>query len=381
MADDNRNQERTEQPTPKRLKQAREQGQVPRSRELNTMTLTVSGAVAIIAMGEEMLRGLYGLLRDGWSLDRATVLDPAAGPGLFAKGVLDGLWMISPVLIVLFLAALLGPILIGGWSFSPKAVAFKWSKLDPVKGLSRIFSAKGLMELVKTLAKFAVVCAASGALLWMLAGDLLGLGGGSLRQSLSDTAWLLSWSFLALSSVLVLIAAVDIPFQLWDHRRQLRMTRQEVKDELKETEGRPEVRSRIRGLQREMAQRRMMEEVPKADVVIVNPTHFAVALKFDDGMSAPRVVAKGADRVAMRIRQLAGEHEVTIFSAPPLARALYFNTEIGQEIPAGLYMAVAQVLAYVYQLRSTDELADHLPVPPSDLPVPKEFRATPTGRP
>lgn len=274
---------------------------------------------------------------------------------------------------MLVVAALLGPIALGGWSFSSKAISFNWGKLDPVKGLGRIFAWRGFMELVKTLIKFIVVTTISALLLWQLAGQLLILGDEPLRQGLAHAAQILAWSFLGLSGVLILIALVDVPFQIFQHNRELKMTKQEVKDEMKETEGRPEVKSRIRTIQREMAQRRMMEEVPKADVVIVNPTHFAVALRFDYNMNAPRVVAKGADLIAARIRKLADQHDVLVFSAPPLARALYFSTELNQEIPAGLYVAVAQVLAYVFQLKRATVEGEFRPQPPTELPVPDEF--------
>ncbi len=372
MAEQDSGQERTEEPTPKRLKEARERGQVPRSRELNTMTLTLSGAGALVLLGEEMVGRLSALLRDGWQLNRAEVFDLSAGIEHLSRAVTEALLILGPLLILLFIAALVGPLALGGWSFSAKSLGFKWQKLDPVTGLARIFSLKGGMELAKTLLKFAVVAGASAVLLWSSSGALLDLGREPLQQAMAHAAHLLSWSFVGLSAVLILVAAVDVPFQVWDHRRQLKMTRQEIKDEMKESEGRPEVKGRIRALQREIAQRRMMEEVPKADVVIVNPTHYAVALRFDESMAAPRVVAKGADLIAARIRAVAEEHEITVFSAPPLARAIYSSTEIDQEIPSGLYLAVAQVLAYVYQLRKAGD-PEQRPVPPSELPIPEEF--------
>jgi flagellar biosynthetic protein FlhB len=285
----------------------------------------------------------------------------------------DALWSLAPFLVLVSVAALLGPIALGGWSFSVKSLGFKWEKLDPIKGLGRIFAWRGLMEFLKTLVKFAVVSLIAGFLLWQLADHLLALSNEPLKQAIAHSAQLIGWSFFGFSSVLILLAAADVPFQLWDHSNQLKMTRQEVKDELKETDGRPEVKSRIRNLQREMAQRRMIEEVPKADVVIVNPTHYAVALRFDYKMKAPTVVAKGADLIAFQIRKVAQNHTVTVFSAPPLARALYHSTELNKEIPVGLYVAVAQVLAYVYQLKSAQNGEGVAPAEPTDLPIPKEF--------
>jgi flagellar biosynthetic protein FlhB len=275
----------------------------------------------------------------------------------------------------LFVVALLVPASIGGWSFSTKSLAPNLEKLDPIKGLGRIFGWRGLMELAKALAKFLLIAAVAGALIMYMAPQLLQLGDEPLRRALAHAGGILGLSFVVLSAALIVIAAVDVPFQLWQHAKQLRMTRQEVKDEFKETEGRPEVKGRIRQLQREMAQRRMMEEVPKADVVVTNPTHFAVALKYDRKMNAPKVVAKGVDLVAANIRGIAEQHEITMFEAPPLARALYYSTDLGQEIPAGLYVSVAQVLAYVYQLKTAHGAGETAPAPPADLPVPDEFLA------
>ncbi len=373
MADQDRSQERTEQATPKRLKEARERGQVPRSRELNTMIMLLTGSGGLLMLGEGLLDRLIALTQRGWSLERALIFDNRALTAMLGLAVGDALWSLAPFFLLVTVAALLGPIMLGGWSFSVQSLSFKWEKLDPVKGLGRIFAWRGLMEFLKTLAKFVVVTVIAGFLLWQLADHLLALSNEPLNQAIAHAAQLLGWSFLGLSAMLILLAAVDVPFQLWDHSRQLKMTRQEVKDELKETDGRPEVKSRIRNLQREMAQRRMMEEVPKADVVIVNPTHYAVALRFDYKMNAPTVVAKGADLVAFQIRKVAQQHTVTVFSAPPLARALYHSTELNREIPVGLYVAVAQVLAYVYQLRSAQDGEGVEPAEPTDLQIPKEF--------
>lgn len=372
MAED-RSQERTERATPKRLREARERGQVPRSRDLNTMIVLLAASGSLLLLGNGLLERIMRLLRQGLSIERQVIFDPGALTQRLALDVQAMLVGFAPLLMLLFVAAIFGPAAIGGWSFSPKALSFKWEKLDPVKGLGRIFGWQGLMELLKTLAKFAVVAAVAVLMLWQSAESLLALANEPLRQGMAHAAHLLGWSFFGLSGVLIVIAAADVPFQLWQHSRQLKMTRQEVKDEMKETDGRPEVKSRVRNLQREMAQRRMMEEVPKADVVIVNPTHYAVALKFDPSMSAPKVVAKGVDLVALRIREIAKDHEVLIFCAPALARALHNSTELNQEIPAGLYIAVAQVLAYVYQLKSAQAGEGSTPQPPTDLPVPDEF--------
>ena len=334
MAED-KAQERTEEPTPKRLREAREKGQIARSRELNTVMVLMAGALGGVMLGQHIIGGLERLLVNGFSFDRATALDSNLLPGVVMQNIFDALWLIAPLLLLLLVAAILGPLSLGGWIFSFDSVRPKLEKLDPIKGLGRVFSLKGLMELLKTLAKFIVVTTAAAVLLWMDSGDLLQLGASSIRPALAATGDLIMWGFLFLTGVLILIAAVDVPFQLWDHSRQLRMTRQEVRDEMKETEGNPEVKAKTRSLQREMARQRMMTEVPKADVVITNPTHFAVALKYDpERGGAPRMIAKGADLVAGEIRKLALEANVPLFEAPPLARAIYYNTRINDEIPA-----------------------------------------------
>lgn len=366
-------QERTEQPTPKRLREAREKGQVPRSKELNSMALLMASAGGFLLMGESILTGMQDIMSNGLALEHARDIDKSDLIALLGNTLLQSLLVVAPLFMLLMVVVVFTPIGLGGWSFSTKALSFKWDKLDPVKGIGRIFAWRGLMELLKVLAKFTLVAAISIVFLWSLVDEILGLGAESLKPALAHVANLCGWSFLASSSVLIIIAAIDVPFQLWQHNKQLRMTKQEVKDETKETDGRPEVKGRIRALQQELSQRRMMEAVPQADVVITNPTHYAVALRYDaTRMQAPLLVAKGADLVAARIRQVADKHDVTIVSAPPLARALYASTDLNQEIPAGLYVAVANILSYVYQLNSL-QADDAIPVEPTDLPIPDEW--------
>ena len=365
--------ERTEKPTPKRLREAREKGQVPRSKELNTMALLMSAAGGFMLMGESILAGLRDIVSSGLAIDQARNLDKIDVIRLFGDTLIQSLLVIAPMLVLLTVVVVMTPLGLGGWSFSTKAMSFKWEKLDPIKGIGRIFALRGLMELLKVLAKFVLVAAISTLIIWSLIDEILGLGAESLKPALAHVASLCGWSFLASSSVLIIVASIDVPFQLWQHTKQLMMTKQEVKDETKETDGRPEVKSRIRALQQQMSQRRMMEAVPQADVVITNPTHYAVALKYDQfSMQAPVVVAKGADLMAARIRQIADKSDVAIVSAPPLARALYASTELNQEIPAGLYVAVANILSYVYQLNDLG-VGDDIPEHPTDLPIPDEF--------
>ncbi|MEW5757114.1 MAG: flagellar biosynthesis protein FlhB [Pseudomonadota bacterium] len=376
MAQDD-GQERTEQPTQKRLDESREKGQIPRSRDLTTMAVMLVGGFGMLMLGDDMVRKMLGLLHDSFTLTRDEIFDTTLLYNRFIESVSLGVDMLLPLLMVLLLVAFVAPMALGGWAFSVQAMEFKWDKLDPIKGLGRVFGWKGMVELFKALAKFALVAAVAGALLWLQFEELLGLSQETVEGGLSHMTSILFWSFIILSASLVVIAAIDVPFQLWDHTRQLRMTRQEIKDEYKQTEGSPEVKGRIRSLQHEIARRRMMQQVPKADVVITNPSHYAVALKYDQArMGAPRVVAMGTEMVALRIRAVAGEHRVPIVEAPPLARALYYGTELDQEIPAGLYLAVAKVLAYVFQLQMHQNSRGPQPKPldEADLPIPDDLK-------
>ncbi len=351
MAEDS-GQERTEQPTPRRKQQARDKGQVARSRELNTMLMMLVAGISLLALGPALVTTLANLFREHLHMSRADIFDPNAMIRLFESAMLEAVWGLSPFFIIVIVAAVAGPLAMGGISFSSKALSFKWEKLDPIKGLQRLFAWRGLVELLKALAKFVIIGSVAVIFLYNQLDEYLGLGNEPLKPALAHTMHLLLWGFLVISSTLILLAAVDVPFQLWDHSQQLKMTFQEIKDENKETEGNPDVRGRVRRVQKEMAQRRMMAEVPNADVVVTNPEHYAVALKYDpETMPAPVLVAKGVDLMAMQIRSIAREHDVTILEAPPLARALHHTTEIEAEIPSGLYLAVAQVLAYVFQLK------------------------------
>ncbi len=362
MAEHDRSQEKTEQPTPKRLREAREKGQIPRSRELNSMSIMVVGAAALLLLGSYIIGALSNMMSEGFVLTRAEIFDSGTIFIRFRSALAEVVNGLMPFLALMTVVAIITPLALGGWAFSVDQIAFKVDRLDPIAGLKRIFSARGLMELVKALAKFLVVALFSMGFMWMNFDAFLNLGREPLLQGLSHAAWLFGLAFLVMSLALALIAAIDVPFQLWDHSQKLKMTLQEVRDEMKETEGRPEVKSRVRALQQEMAQRRMMEDVPTADVIITNPTHYAVALKYDpQRMEVPIIVAMGRDLIAARIREIARENKVEIFEAPPLARMLYAHGKIGQEIPGQLYYAVAQVLAFVFQLQRARDLGVDLP--------------------
>ena len=343
--------DRTEQASAKRLDDARTRGQVPRSRELAATAVVISGSLALLLGRDYYATHLARLFELGLNVPRAALFDAGMLPQALIDALAKGLELLAPVAIATIGAAVLGTTALGGWAFSTEALVPDFSRLNPVTGMKRLLSVNGLIELLKALAKFAIVAVIAGLLLWRLSGDFLSLGTLTLQVAIGRAAWLAGISLAGLAASLVLIAAVDVPFQFWHHRRQLRMTKQETRDELKETEGRPEVRSRIRNLQRSIATRRMMADVPKADVVAMNPSHYAVALRYEAGkMKAPRVVAKGADLMALQIRRIAEAHKVPIFEHPQFARALYFTSDVGKEISPRLYVAVAQVLTYIYQL-------------------------------
>ncbi|MDX1655203.1 MAG: flagellar biosynthesis protein FlhB [Candidatus Competibacteraceae bacterium] len=374
MADNTDGQERTEEATPRKLKQAADEGQIARSRELATFGMLLGGAGSLLLFGPPMARGLAQQMRTFFAQDPRLIRDPTAIPGVLVQAMVDMLLILAPLLGVLTLVAVVAPLGLGGWSFSTKALIPKPAKLNPLSGIKRMFSAKSLMELLKALAKFTVVGVVAVMLLKSQAPALLGLATEPLLPALAHAAWLIGWMFLLLTLPTLLIALVDVPFQLYSHNKQLKMTKQEVKDEMKDTEGKPEVKGRIRRLQQEMAQRRMMEQVPSADVVVTNPTHFAVALRYDPAtMDAPVMVAKGAELVALRIRSLAEQHHIPRVESPLLARALYYNGDLDRPIPTALYRAVAQVLSHVFELRSGSHLADK-PIPMTDVPVPPELR-------
>jgi flagellar biosynthesis protein FlhB len=375
MAENQDGQERTEEPTSKRLEDAKRKGQVPRSRELNTMAVTLVGVVSLVAMSRFLGNSLSAMMSQHFVLTREQIFDVNVMVSQLAGGIGQMFLALTPFFLLVIVAAIGSSVALGGFSFSGEALTPKLEKLSLLKGLKRVFSAKGLVELVKAMAKFLLIGGITILLLDTTLDRYLALHAMDLPQAINHLDSLIGWSVILLASSLILIAAIDVPFQLWDHNRQLKMTRQEIRDEMKESEGRPEVKSRIRQLQREMAQRRMMEEVPKADVIVTNPTHFAVALKYDpDRMQAPKMVAKGADLIATNIRRVAQEARVPLIESPLLARAIYYHTDLDAYIPAGLYLAVAKLLAYVFQLQTYRSKGGERPRMPDDLPVPEEYR-------
>lgn len=374
-------QDRTEEATAKRLDEARRKGQIPRSRELGMAAVLMTAALVLYSDGPQVAASMRAMMTRALSFDRAAIDDPGFMTEALAQATFAALDACTPLFAALVAAAFMGTLAIGGWNFSPAPLAFKFERLDPMAGLGRMFGINALVEVLKALAKATFIVIAAVVLLMGSTEKLLALSDQPLNLAMGSSISLSLLTLAVCSGALLLIAAVDAPYQLWSHARQMRMTRQEIDDEQKESEGRPEVRNRIRQMQQEVARRRMLDSVPKADVVITNPTHFAVAIRYDDSrMRAPIVVAKGADLMATRIRAIAGEHKVTLFESPLLARALYWTTDLGQEIPSQLYLAVAQVLTYVYRLKLVNVSGGAWPERPTVAVDEKLASGPPPGR-
>ena len=375
MAEDT-SQEKTEEPTAKRKTKAREEGNVARSRELNTSAILIVAAFGFIFFGPMLARSLMSIMTLCFKFDpRASWDTKVVGEYLLAS-FMDVFMALSPLFAMLFLVALVAPISLGGWNFSTKTLMPKASRINPLSGIKRMFSINSVVELLKGWAKVLIVAGIAILVLVNLKNDFLSMIFQSTESAVSHAAELLAWSFLLIVSSTVLIAIVDVPFQIHSHAKKLRMTMQEIKDEYKNTEGKPKVKAKVRQLQREMANRRMMKDVPEADVIITNPTHYAVALKYKPNeMPAPIMVAKGVDNVAFKIKEIGEEYNVPVLQIPSLARSIYHHTEIGAAIPEGLYIAVAQVLAYIYQIdqwkRGRSKEAPKKP----NYPIPEDLRA------
>jgi len=364
--------EKTESASARRLEQAREEGQVPHSRELATFISLMVGVVALYVLGRWGGHRMMELVRSGLNFERQKAFEPEGMQQVLAQLATDGLLTIAPLLLASVVAALVTPFLMGGWVFSTSVLKFDLTRLDPLQGLGRMFSTHGLAELVKATLKSVLVASVGVWVVWRERDHLFSLMLQPLATSMDDFASLVLLSALLIVASLAVIAAIDVPFQLWEYHRRLRMTKDELRQEMKEQEGDPQIKARIRAAQREMSRRRMMSNVPTADVVVTNPTHYAVALKYDpERAGAPIVVAKGADIVAGKIRELARENNVPILEAPPLARALFAHCELEEQIPAALYTVVAEVMAWVFQLNHWIAEGGLPPDLPGALPVPE----------
>ena len=363
--------EKTEEASPKRLEKAREEGDVPRSRELAACAVLFAAGLSLMMLNTQLDDALKQSLRSGLQFDRTMAFDPVALLMKSSHTVVDLLIAFAPLALILLAVALASPILVGGWVFSNKAYMPQFGRLNPLRGIGNMFSKNSLVELIKSVGKALVVASVA---YWVVSSDMepiLSLSNMPIEASISEVSHLMMSGFLTIVAALIFIAAIDVPYQLYHYAEKHKMTKEEVKQESKESEGNPEIKGKIRQQQREMARRRMMSKIPTADVVITNPTHYAVAVKYQEqGMSAPIVVAKGADAVALKIREMAKEHNIVTLESPKLARALYAHTELDQEIPEALYAAVAEVLAYVFQLRMFKQQGGFQPEVPKTLPVP-----------
>lgn len=365
MAGSDSEEDKTESATPKRLEDARKDGQIPRSRELSTALVTLAGATAMLIMGAQFARGFASLLQS--ALSPAILAETATADlgSVFYSFLVRALWLMWPLFAVVFVAAMMASVLLGGWTFK---LTLKLDKFNPINGLSNIFSAQSAVELGKSVLKVLFIGSAAYILLSQVMDEIFVLGRQNTDTALVNGSSLIVHFFLLVSLPLILIAMIDVPWQLFSFHKRLRMTRQEIIDEHKESDGRPEVKARIRKMQQAQAKRRMMESVPKADVIITNPTHFAVALKYDEARGgAPIVVAKGADEVAANIRAIGKANQVALVESKRLARAIYATTDIDREIPSGLYLAVAQILTYVYQLRQWQAMGGEYPDAPEPV--------------
>ena len=377
MAEDS-DLEKTESATPRRLDKAREEGQVARSRELASFALLAAGFFGVWALSGSIGVHLQTMLRGAFTFNHASIVDTNRMLIGAAAAGREGILAIMPVLALTGVAALAAPMAIGGWLLTPNVFQFKPERVNPIAGFGRIFSLNGPIQVGMSIAKVLVVGGIGGIAVWHRKDELLSLANESLTVALGHGLSLIAMCCAATVGGMFVIAALDVPYQLWQFHKKLRMTKEEVKREHRESEGDPHVKGRIRQQQRAIARRRMMSAVPKADVVVTNPTHYAVALQYADGeMRAPKVVAKGVNLVAARIRELASEHNVPLLEAPPLARALYHNVELNREIPGALYSAVAEVLAWVYQLRRFRDEGGDVPAAPTELEVPAGMDKSP----
>ncbi len=366
--------ERSEKATPKREQDARKKGQVPRSRELTTASLLIVAGVGFLWSGPDIAEAFQKIAARSFGFYRSDLIQESWMFTALTESLYEISITLSIFFLVIYLAAAISPAAIGGWTFSGSALGFKANRMSPAKGFKKMFGSTALMELIKSIGKFVLVATVAWIILSNIFSDLLQLGHETIETAFPHGLGLVIYAFLGVSSSLLIIAAIDVPFQLWNHSKQLKMTKQELKDEYKDTEGKPEVKSRVRQQQREMSQRRMMAEVPKADVIITNPEHYSVAIKYEDfGEHAPVVVAKGVDHIALKIREIANAHDVQIIAAPPLARSIYHTTKLNQEIPQGLYLAVAQVLAYVYHLGTYQKDGGDKPQLSDDFPIPDDL--------
>lgn len=375
MAENADGQEKSEEPTSKKLEDARKKGQVARSKELATMLIMMIASLWLLWLGPQMMVDFERMMIIGFSLERDHAFDMKRAADLIFAQFEAALWLIFPFVMGMMVMAIVANILVGGWLFSTEVMAPKFSKLNPIAGIKRMFSLHALVELIKALLKFFLMAVLAILFIYSTLREVYHLGLIEVEPGLASAGEILAMALVVMSLGLIVIAVIDVPYMIWKHHEDMKMTLQEVKDEFKQTEGNPEIKGRIRRMQQEMAMRRMMQDVPTADVIITNPEHYAVALKYDgEKMNAPIVLAMGMDFMAAQIRTIATQNNVEIVRSPALARALYYNSEVGQVIPRQLFVAVAQILAMVFQLkeRKINQLPDF-----DDVVVPSELKQSP----
>lgn len=375
MAENADGQEKSEEPTSKKLEDARKKGQVARSKELATMLIMMIASLWLLWLGPKMMVDFEHMMTIGFRLERDHAFDMKRAADLIFVQFEAALWLIFPFVVAMMVMAIVANILVGGWLFSAQVMAPKFSKLNPIAGIKRMFSLHALIELIKALLKFFLMAVLAVLFIYSTLREVYHLGLVEVEPGLASAGEILAMALVVMSLGLIVIAAIDVPYMLWKHNTDMKMTLQEVKDEFKQTEGNPEIKGRIRRMQQEMAMRRMMQDVPTADVIITNPEHYAVALKYDsENMNAPVVLAMGMDFMAAQIRTIATQNNIEIVRSPALARALYYNSEVGQVIPRQLFTAVAQILAMVFQLkaRKINQLPDF-----DDIAVPTELKQSP----
>lgn len=367
-------QERTEEATEKRLRESREKGQVARSKELTTLLLVMGGAVLFMFFGKYFSSTMLQVVHDGLTVTRAQAFDLQLGINKSIELLIHIGLAFLPFLLVLFVLAIFSAIVVGGLVFSFDAISPKLERMDPIKGIKKMFSVKSVVELSKALLKFSLVALTFICVMSFKLPEIFTLDKAPLEIGVILSTQTLVLGLLLMGLALILIAAIDVPFVMWDHARQLKMTKQEIKDEAKDTEGKPEVKGKQRQIQREIARRRQIANVPTADVIITNPEHYAVAVKYNENMSAPVVVAKGVDLIAEMIKKVAKAHRIPFVRAPEIARSIYYNVELEAEIPSGLYLAVAQILAYVYEVKHFRPGQGPYPSLPKRFDIPEELR-------
>jgi flagellar biosynthesis protein FlhB len=375
MAENADGQEKSEEPTSKKLDDARKKGQVARSKELATMLIMIIASLWLMWLGPQMMVDFERMMIMGFSLERDHAFDMKRASDIIFAQFEAAMWLVMPFILGMMVMAVVANILVGGWLFSTEVMAPKFSKLNPIAGIKRMFSLHALVELIKALLKFFFMSLLAILFIYSTLREVYHLGLIEVEPGLASAGDILAMALVVMSLGLIVIAAIDVPYMIWKHNEDMKMTLQEVKDEFKQTEGNPEIKGRIRRMQQEMAMRRMMQDVPTADVIITNPEHYAVALKYDgDKMNAPIVLALGMDFMAAQIRSIATQNNIEIVRSPALARALYYNAEVGQIIPRQLFTAVAQILAMVFQLkaRKIKELPSF-----DDVIVPSELKQSP----